>query len=240
MSSYGQPGANDQPIDPWTDETMPVAPPSPPPASSYRPGQAPPPPYQPSTYQPQQFDPPQQYQQPESPQPGYGQAGYQQAGYQQAGYEEAGYGQVGYGQQGYGQEGYGQDGYGQPGYGQPGYGEPEATKRRSAATPILLTMVIVVVLAGLGVGAYLYAHRTTVTPLTEPTIGECVVPSGSGTDTRLTKATCQQSGSMTVLKVIDKTVDPSMCKTVAGTNETYYFKADSGLATSFVVCLKKN
>jgi hypothetical protein len=240
MSSYGPPAGND-PRDPWTDETQPVPPglaspmqpaPQPPQTPQFQPGQAQPqygqpsyspaPQYQPEPapqYQPQQFEPQQQYQ----PQQQYGQPGYGDA----------------YGQQ----PAYGQPGYGQPGYGQPGYGQPAPAKQRSAVMPVLLTLVVVVVLAAIGVGVYLYANRTTVTAQTAPAVGACVVSNGlAAPNTKLVPSTTGcVAGTFTVLKVFKGSSDATQCTTVATSNRSYFFTADTNPAQdSFVVCMKTN
>jgi hypothetical protein len=159
---YGQPGYGQQPPTPPPSQP-PYQPPSQPPYQ--QPGQ---PPYQPPGGAPGSGQP--GYGQPGYGQPGYGQPGYGQPGYGQPGYGPPGYGQQPptpppgqptYGQPGYGQPGYGQPGYtppayGQPGYGQPGYGGYGGVPPTSGGghKALIITLIAVVVLAGLGVGGY--------------------------------------------------------------------------------------
>ncbi len=257
MSTYGSSGDHEPPTDPWTDETVRVPPPAPvaqppvnpvtpapagptvvyPPAAApqsvppatyqpapqpatYQPGQAAYPPQQPA-YQPPPpatYQPPAAYQPPPTP--------YQPQQDYQPGYAQPAYGQ-------------------QPAYAQPYDEQPQqqwaAPKQRSALVPVLLTLLVVIVVAGISIGIYLLKTRTTTVPETIPAVGTCVKSNGQAyPNAKLNPVDCGVSGSYTVIKEQANTSDKAFCNGVANVNEIFTFTASSSVGQDYVLCLKQN
>jgi uncharacterized protein (UPF0333 family) len=228
MSTVGPSGQGHEPAaDPWTDLTDPAPPASPAP-QHHAPSLPTPPVYQQGHAQP-------------PAQPGYDQP-FQPAQYQPSQYQPNSYAQN-WTQPGYAepQQGYSdpQSGYaeGQQGYADAEWGAPP--KQRNTAVVILSIMLAVVVLAGVGVGAYLFLNRSSSsTAAAIPRAGQCVRSNSEPEPhTKMSVVTCEP-GALKVLKTVTGTDQITECDGVTALTNVYHFTPSSGtLSETYVLCL---